>query len=52
LARSRKTKLSPRLHNPIVMSLVQRGGDIRSTRLDYRSAMGVIRGNVHKDSRW
>jgi len=40
-----------RLHNPIVMSLVERGGDIRSTWLDHRSAMGVIRKTVHKDSR-
>jgi transposase-like protein len=55
LARSRKTKrpagFRRRLHNPIVMSLVERGGDIRSTTLDHRSAMGVIRANVHKDSR-
>jgi hypothetical protein len=28
-----------RLHNPIVMSLVERGGDIRSTMPDHRSAM-------------
>jgi transposase-like protein len=55
LARSRKTKrpagFRRRLHNPIVMSLVERGGDIRSTWLDHRSAMGVIRKGVHKDSR-
>ena len=53
LARSRKTKkpagFRRRLHKPIVMSLVERGGDIRSTTLDHRSAMGVIRSNVHKD---
>jgi transposase-like protein len=55
LARSRKTKrpagFRRRLHNPIVMSLVERGGDIRSTTLDHRSAMGVIREHVHKESR-
>jgi transposase-like protein len=55
LARSRKTKrpagFRRRLHNPIVMSLVERGGDIRSTTLDHRSAMGVIRSNVHRESR-
>jgi len=55
LARSRKTKrpagFRRRLHNPIVMSLVERGGDIRSTTLDHRSAMGVIRGTVHHESR-
>ena len=33
------------------MSLVERGGDIRSTLLDHRSAMGVVRENVHQDSR-
>jgi transposase-like protein len=55
LARSRKTKrpagFRRRTHNPIVMSLVERGGDIRSTWLDHRSAMTVVRQNVHKDSR-
>jgi transposase-like protein len=55
LARSRKTKrpagFRRRLHNPIVMSLVERGGDIRSTTLDHRSAMAVVRRGVHKDSR-
>jgi len=55
LARSRKTKrpagFRRRLHNPIVMSLVERGGDIRSTWLDHRSTMGIIRKTVHKDSR-
>jgi transposase-like protein len=55
LARSRKTKrpagFRRRLHNPIVMSLVERGGDVRSTWLDHRSAIGVIRKTVHKDSR-
>jgi transposase-like protein len=55
LARSRKTKrpagFRRRLHNPIVVSLVERGGDIRSTLLDHRTAMSVVRRNVHKDSR-
>jgi hypothetical protein len=55
LARSRKTKrpagFRRRLHNPIVVSLVERGGDIRSTMLDHRSAMGVVRQNVHHESR-
>jgi transposase-like protein len=55
LARSRKTKrpanFRRKTHNPIVMSLVERGGDIRSTWLDHRSAMGVIRQNIHHESR-
>lgn len=55
LARSRKTKrpadFRRKTHNPIVLSLVERGGDIRSTMLDHRSAMSVVRNNVHKDSR-
>jgi transposase-like protein len=55
LARSRKTKrpagFRRRLHNPVVVSLVERGGDIRSTTLDHHSAMSVVRNNVHKDSR-
>jgi transposase-like protein len=55
LARSRKTKrpagFRRRLHNPIVVSLVERGGDIRSTALDHRSAMSVVRKNVHHESR-
>jgi transposase-like protein len=54
LARSRKTKrpigFRRKTHNPIVMSLVERGGDIRSITLDHRSAMGVIRQHVHPDS--
>jgi len=33
------------------MSLVERGGDIRSTMLDHRSAMSVLRQNVHHESR-
>jgi transposase-like protein len=55
LARSRKTKrpagFRRKTHNPIVVSLVERGGDIRSEVLDHNSAMGVVRANVHKDSR-
>jgi len=55
LARSRKTKrpidFRRRTHNPIVMSLVERGGDIRSTFLDHRAAVSVIRQHVHKDTR-
>jgi transposase-like protein len=55
LARSRKTKrpadFRRKTHNPIVMSLVERGGDIRSTFLDHSSAMGVIRQHVHHESR-
>ncbi len=50
LARSRKTKrpvgFRRRLHNPIVMSLVERGGDIRSTFLDHRSAKGSLAARV------
>ncbi|HLZ05219.1 MAG TPA: IS1595 family transposase [Bradyrhizobium sp.] len=55
LARSRKTRrpagFRRKSHNPIVMSLVERGGDIRSTFLDHRAAMAVIRQNVHHESR-
>lgn len=54
LARSRKTKrpegFRRKTHNPVVMSLVERGGDIRSTMLDHRRVMGHIRAFVHKDS--
>jgi len=55
LARSRKTKrpagFRRKTHNPVVVSLVERGGDIRSSFLDHRGVMGVVRQNVHKDSR-
>jgi transposase-like protein len=55
LARSRKTKrpahFRRKTHNPIVVSLVERGGHIRSTMLDHRSAMGVVRQHVHHESR-
>ncbi len=54
LSRSRKTKrpenFSRKTHNPVVMSLVERGGNIRSQFLDHRSAMSVIRKNIHPDS--
>jgi transposase-like protein len=54
LARSRKTKrpagFRRKTHNPIVMSLVERGGDIRSTTLDHNSVMGLVRKHVHPDS--
>ena len=47
LARSRKTKrpadLRHSTNNAILMSVVERGGDIRSTMLDDRTAMGVVR---------
>jgi transposase-like protein len=55
LARSRKTKrplgFRRKTHNPIVLSLVERGGDIRSQLLNHNSAMGIVRQNVHRDSR-
>jgi transposase-like protein len=56
LARSRKTKrpadFRRKTHNPVVVSLVERGGDIRSkTLLDHNTAMGLVRKHVHKDSR-
>lgn len=55
LARSRKTKrpegFRRRLHNPVVVSLVERGGNIRSTFLDHRMVMSVVRKSVHPDSR-
>jgi len=50
LARSRKTKrpegFRRKTHNPIVVSLVECGGDIRSSFLDHR-----LRQNVHPESR-
>jgi transposase-like protein len=54
LARSRKTKrpagFRRKTHNPIVMSLVERGGDIRSQFLDHSSVIGLVRKHVHPDS--
>jgi transposase-like protein len=53
LTNSRKTKRGPGRKRPyaVVMSLVERGGDVRSTTLDHRSAMTVVRQNVHHESR-
>jgi len=55
LAHSRKTKrpagFRRKTHNPIVMSLVERGGDIRSTFLDHRAVLAVVRQNVQPDTR-
>jgi transposase-like protein len=55
LARSRKTNRAAgfrrKTHNPLVVSLIERGGDVRSQMLDHPSAMGVVRQHVHKDSR-
>jgi transposase-like protein len=55
LARSRKTKrpadFRRKTHNPVVVSLVERGGNIRSTTLDHHSVMNVVRKGVHSDSR-
>jgi transposase-like protein len=53
LTNSRKTKRPPGRKKPyaVVMSLVERGGDIRSMTMDHRRAMSVVRANVHKDSR-
>lgn len=54
LARSRKTKrpegFRRKTHNPVVVSLVERGGDIRSETLDHRGVMSYVRRNVHPDS--
>ena len=38
-------------HNPVVVSLVERGGNIRSATLDHRSVMNVVRKGVHNESR-
>jgi transposase-like protein len=55
LARSRKTKrpadFRRKTHNPVVVSLVERGGNIRSVTLDHRSVMNVVRKGVHHESR-
>ena len=55
LAKSRKTKrpadFKRSTHNPVVMSLVERGGHIRSVTLDHNSAVGVLRKHVHHESR-
>jgi transposase-like protein len=54
LAKSRKTKRKPghrRIDNPVVLSLVERGGDIRSVSLDHRGVGRHLRAMAHKDSR-
>ena len=55
LSRSRKTKrpvgFRRRTHNPVVLSLVERGGNIRSVTLDHRGVNAHLRTLVHKDSR-
>lgn len=55
LARSRKTKkpanFRRKTHNPIVMSLVERGGNVHSMSLDHRRAMTHLRSMVHEESR-
>jgi hypothetical protein len=33
------------------MSLVERGGDVRSTFLDHQAAVSIVRKNVHHESR-
>jgi transposase-like protein len=54
LARSRKTKrpenFRRKTHNPVVVSLVERGGNIRSAMLDHRGVMAHVQQNVHPDS--
>jgi transposase-like protein len=55
LARSRKTRrpagFRRSTHNPKVMSLVERGGKIRSVTLDHRGVATHLRKMAHKDSR-
>lgn len=55
LARSRKTKrpvgFKRRIHNPKVLSLVERGGNIRSVTLDHKGVGRHLRALVHEDSR-
>lgn len=54
LARSRKTKrpanFRRKTHNPVVVSLVERGGNIRSATLDHSGVIGHVRRGVHPDS--
>jgi transposase-like protein len=54
LARSRKTKrpagFRRKTHNPVVMSLVERGGNVRSKTLDHRGVMSYVREHVHPES--
>jgi transposase-like protein len=55
LARSRKTKrpegFRRRTHNPKVLSLVERGGNIRSVTLDHHGVVKHLRKMVDQDSR-
>jgi transposase-like protein len=54
LTRSRKSKKIEghrRRNNPVVVSLVERGGKQRSVMLDHRGVMNVVRRNVHPESR-
>lgn len=54
LTNSRKTKhREPGRRRPhsVVMSLVERGGNIRSVTLDHNSAMSMVYKHVHEDSR-
>jgi transposase-like protein len=55
LAKSRKTKrpadFRRRTHNPKVLSLVERGGNIRSVTLDHKGVGKHLRAMVHADSR-
>lgn len=54
LAKSRKTKRSGGHHrrdNPVVASLVERGGRIRSRMLDHRGVRSFLYRNLHPDSR-
>lgn len=55
LAKSRKTKRPANFrrstHNPKVLSLVERGGNIRSVTLDHHGVGKHLRAMVHADSR-
>lgn len=54
LTRSRKSKKIDghrRRNNPVVVSLVERGGNQRSVMLDHTGVMNQVRRHVHRDSR-
>jgi transposase-like protein len=53
ITNSRKTKRGPGRKRPhtVVMSLVERGGNVRSLVLDHRMVGPLLRKHVHKDSR-
>jgi hypothetical protein len=54
IARSRKSKRElghRRRDNPVVLSLVERGGNIRSMMLDHRMVGPLVRKHVHEASR-